>query len=270
MTLADPSSRAHAGGGGELSRARKAALARVRHVAMQRSVRTACEHTFAMAHAAYIREKARSLRVERQLTIDQLAERLALSRSTIYYWVRDLPIPGSGPGGGWSADAQRKGTRAMQLKFRGLREAAYREGVESFQRLAADRTFRDFVCLYVAEGYKRSRHTVSICNSDPAVMRVALRWIRLLTEKAPVFSLQYHADQDADELRAFWGETLRCVPGAIRLQRKSNSNQLAGRSWRSRHGVIAVSVYDTLLRARLEAWLDCEGRVGTRLSCFGA
>ena len=53
-----------------------------------------------MAHAAYLREKARSMRVERQLTIDELAERLALSRSTIYYWVRDLPIPGSGSGGG--------------------------------------------------------------------------------------------------------------------------------------------------------------------------
>lgn len=61
-----------------------------------------------MAHAAYIREKARSLRVERQLTIDQLAERLALSRSTVYYWVRDLPIPGSGSGGGWPDRIQRK------------------------------------------------------------------------------------------------------------------------------------------------------------------
>ncbi len=40
------------------------------------------------------------MRIERQFTIDELAERLALSRSTIYYWVRDLPIPGSGSGGG--------------------------------------------------------------------------------------------------------------------------------------------------------------------------
>jgi excisionase family DNA binding protein len=52
-----------------------------------------------MAHPTYLREKARQLRKERRLTIDELAERFALSRSTIYYWVRDLPIPGSGPGG---------------------------------------------------------------------------------------------------------------------------------------------------------------------------
>ena len=89
-----------------------------------------------MAHAAYIREKARSLRIERRLTIDQLAERLALSRSTIYHWVRDLPIPGSGPGGEFPASARRKGNRAMQRKYRRLREEAYREGWERFDELA--------------------------------------------------------------------------------------------------------------------------------------
>ena len=37
----------------------------------------------------YLREKARQLRRERKLTIDQLAECLALPRTTVYYWVRD-------------------------------------------------------------------------------------------------------------------------------------------------------------------------------------
>ena len=41
---------------------------------------------FAM-HPPYLREKAREMRVEKKLTIDQIAERLALSRTTIYYWV---------------------------------------------------------------------------------------------------------------------------------------------------------------------------------------
>ncbi len=135
------------------------------------------------------------MRIERKLTIDELAERLALSRSTIYYWVRDLPIPGSGPGTGWPEHAQRKGTIAMQRKFRRLREEAYREGVARYSGLVADPTFRDFVCLYIAEGYKRNRNEVSICNSDAAVMRVATRWLSKLTETRLRFSLQYHADQ---------------------------------------------------------------------------
>jgi hypothetical protein len=212
---------------------------------------------FVMAHAAYIREKARAMRIERQFTIDELAERLALPRTTVYYWVRDLPIPGSGSGGAWPESAHRKGTLAMQRKFRLLREEAYREGAAMYRELAADPTFRDFVCLYIAEGYKRNRNEVSICNSDPAVMRIATLWLSRLTETRLRFSLQYHADQNLDELCKFWGGTLSVEPDAIKLQRKSNSNQLAGRQWRSRYGVIAVRVPDTLLRARLQAWMDC-------------
>ena len=110
-----------------------------------------------MSHPSYLREKARTLRAERRLTIDEIAERLALSRSTIYYWVKDMPIPGSGAGTGFSSAAQRKGTRAMKRKYRLLREAAYREGVESYAGAdAEDPTFRDFVCLYIGEGYKRT------------------------------------------------------------------------------------------------------------------
>jgi excisionase family DNA binding protein len=212
---------------------------------------------FAIAHAEYLREKARSMRVERQLTIDELAERLALSRSTIYYWVRDLPIPGSGFGGEWPEAARRKGTVAMQRKYRLLREVAYTQGMREYEELAVDPTFRDFVCLYIAEGYKRDRNIVSIANSDPAVVKLATQWMSRLSEKPPAFWLQYHADQDLMQLREFWARELGTEPGSIRMQRKSNSNQLTGRVWRSRYGVLTVRICETPFRARLQAWMDC-------------
>jgi hypothetical protein len=172
---------------------------------------------FDMAHPFYLREKARSLRAERRLSIDELAERLALPRSTIYYWVRDLPIPGSGPGTGWPENAQRKGTRAMKRKYRLLREAAYWEGVESYPRLLREPTFRDFVCLYIAEGYKRSRHTVSICNSEPAVMLVGDRWIRRLTQRPIDYVVTYQPDQRPEQLSRFLGGVSRRAPGCCPL-----------------------------------------------------
>lgn len=196
------------------------------------------------------------MRVDRRFTIDELAERLALSRRTVCYWVRDLPIPGSGPGGGWPADAQRKGNRAMQRKYRLLREEAYRQGGQEYDRLVLEPTFRDFVCLYMAEGYKQNRNVVDICNSDPLIMALAARWIRRLSARSPEYWIQYHADQDLDGLRRFWAETLGIEPDVIRLQRKSNSNQLTGRVWRSRYGVLKIRVQETSFRARLQAWID--------------
>ncbi len=144
----------------------------------------------------------------------------------------------------------------MQRKYRLLREAAYEDGIREYEELAADPTFRDFVCLYIAEGYKRDRNIVAICNSDPAVVKLATRWMGRLSEKPPVFWIQYHADQDLYELREFWAGELLTEPTSIRTQRKSNSNQLTGRTWRSRHGVLTVRICDTRFRSSLQASMD--------------
>ena len=120
-----------------------------------------------LTHPDYIRAKARELRTERNLSIDEIAERLALPRTTIFYWLRDLPIDrGARP----RTVAQLNGSIAMQAKYRRLREAAYAEGRASFDELAQDPSFRDFVCLYLAEGYKRNRNVIAVGNSDPAVV----------------------------------------------------------------------------------------------------
>lgn len=68
--------------------------------------------------------------------------------------------------------------------------------------------------------------------------------------------IQYHADQDLAALCEFWANMLNIEPAAVRLQRKSNSSQLKGRTWRSAHGVLTIRVHDTLFRARVEAWMD--------------
>jgi len=187
------------------------------------------------------------------MTIDDLADRLALSRSTIYYWVRDLPIPAATAN---RSAAQRRGTLAMQRRYTAKREAAYQRGAAEFGELCVDPEFRDFVCMYIAEGYKRDRNKVALGNSDPAVIKMADRWMRRFALRSLGYSVQYHADQDLVKLRVYWGALLAIDPQSIRLQRKSNSNQLAGRTWRSPYGVLTVRASDTMFRARLQAWID--------------
>jgi hypothetical protein len=117
-------------------------------------------------------------------------------------------------------------------------------------------TFRDFVSLYIAEGFKRNRNCVSIGNSDPTVMKLAVTWIQRFTTRSLDCGIQFHADQNLDELVRIWDEELDIDPGRIKLQRKSNSNQLRGRTWRSKHGVLTVRVNDTFFRSRLQGWID--------------
>lgn len=203
-----------------------------------------------MAYPPYVRARARELRIKNHLSLDQLADHLALPKTTIYYWIKDLPL------GRDRREFPHNGTRAMQAKYRRLREAAYEQGQAEYDELLGVPRFRDFVVLYVAEGYKRNRNRVSIGNSDPRMVEMATGWLRRLSSRPLCYSVQHHADQNLEKLRAFWGSRLEIDGSHIRLQRKSNSGQLQGRAWRSEHGVLTVCVNDTALRPRLQAWID--------------
>ena len=146
--------------------------------------------------------------------------------------------------------------RENSLRFKRLRDEAYEQGWEEYDELIAQPTFRDFVCMYIGEGSKRSRNVVAICNSNSDVMVLADYWMRRFARNPLRYSVQYHADQDPDDIRRFWGTMLKIDPAEIHLQRKSNSNQLTGRSWRSRWGVLAITAGDTYFRSRLQAWMD--------------
>jgi hypothetical protein len=203
-----------------------------------------------MAYPAYLRERARELRTTKRLSLDEIAERLALPKTTVYYWIVDLPL------GRPRRENGHPGNVGMQAKYRRLREDAYAQGLAEYDKLILLPTFRDFVALYIAEGYKRCRNRVSIANSDERVVALGASWVAALSTKRLFYSLQYHADQNLAELRAYWGGVLKIDGGEIRMQRKSNSGQLTGRSWRSKHGVLTVEANDTLLRSRVQAWMD--------------
>lgn len=200
----------------------------------------------------HLRDKAIELRTQHNMTLEDIVERLALPKTTIYYWIKDLPIPRTEK----QSEAQLARAAQVKHKYAVLREAAYQEGVAQAPELLKDPTFRDFVVLYMAEGYKRDRNVVALVNSDPIIVRLAYQWIRKLSPKQPEYSLQYHADHDTDELRDFWGKILDIDPVAVKLVRKSNSGQLAGRKFRSVYGLLTVRVCDTYFRARLQAWMD--------------
>jgi hypothetical protein len=200
-----------------------------------------------MAHARYLRQMARSLRVEQRLTVDELAARLSLPRSTIYYWVRDLPLrAGVRDATPWEAPAKVSRVRS---------EAAYEEGLTTFEELSAQPTFRDFVCIYLVRGEHHNRTRVALTNSDPAVMVLVSRWLRRLTDKAPFLALRYGPGQSLKELRRFWGEMTGTAPHAIRARGSSEGvpgeQPVSGPS----HGLLTIGVDDTLLRARLQGWM---------------
>jgi hypothetical protein len=207
----------------------------------------------AMAHRYdHLREKAIRLRTEQRLTLEEIMVYLKLPKTTIYYWIKDIPIGRTEK----QSIRRQQATKANVAKYAALREAAYQQGLNEAPELLRDPTFRDFVVLYMAEGTKRRRNYVAFVNSDPALVKLAHRWICQFTRNKMDYSLQYHVDHDEDELREYWGSFLGIPPDIIKAMRKSNSGQLAGRKFRSEHGLLTVRTGDTQFRARLHGWMD--------------
>jgi len=121
----------------------------------------------------HLREKAIELRSQHNLTLDELVERLGLPRTTIYYWIKDLPIPRTEQ----QSAARQRASDANRDRARAKRDAAYQQGWEEASTLLADPVFRDFVVLYMGEGGKKNRNRVVIVNSDPAIIKLANRFM---------------------------------------------------------------------------------------------
>ena len=204
-----------------------------------------------MAHDNHLRDKARSLRLQ-GYTLPDIMERLSLPKTTIYGWIADMPRPARNP----RTLAQSNGTKACIEKYTKLRDIAYQKGVEEAPALFKDSSFRDFVTIYLCEGFRRDRNRVSFANSNPIIVQLCHRWFIHLATKPLNYMVQVHVDHDIDEIATFWGNLLHIDGSRIRLQRKSNSNQLSKRQFRSVHGVLSIELNDTYIRARLQAWMD--------------
>ncbi|MBI1256589.1 MAG: hypothetical protein GC204_03885 [Chloroflexi bacterium] len=206
-----------------------------------------------MAHRYdHIRDKAILLRTEQHMTLDEITERLSLPKTTIYHWIKDIPIPRTEK----QTEAQRRKHEQNRARYAALREKAYQQGLTEAPKLFQDLTFRDFVVLYMAEGTKRQRNSVAFVNSNANMVRLAHRWIKHFTRNKLEYSIQYHVDHDELELKQYWAGILGIQPAIIKTLRKSNSNKLSGRQFRSPYGLLTVRVGDTYLRAKLQAWMD--------------
>lgn len=200
-----------------------------------------------------IRERARRLRRTGKF-MDEIAEHLGVVRSTIYVWVKDIPFAGQSKR---QVAARQLGSKRMQEKYAKLRQIAY--DATDLQVLEDDLIVRDFVVMYLGEGYRRNRNVVHICNTNPTIMLMALKALRRLKvdlHAANVsFKLLLYPDHEDRALKRFWVRQLQIRSAQIKIWRPTEKQQ-PSKYRRSVHGLMYLTINDTYLRARLQALMD--------------
>jgi len=199
----------------------------------------------------HLKNKAIEFR-NKGMALDDIVNHLAMSRTTVYYWIKDISIS--------RTEKQQKqvikAARAQRTKYKTMRDDAYKQGIDEANDMLKDRDMRDFVILYIGEGSRRDLGTIAVANSNASVIKFVQTMFFKMTDKDLNYLIQYHVDQDLDKLKIFWSKVLKIDKEKIKLQRKSNSGKMAKRQWRSEYGVLTIRFYDTYLKCRLNAWMD--------------
>lgn len=197
--------------------------------------------------------RARALREERK-PIGYIAKQVGVSVGTVFDWVKDMQIviPHSGGknGGHISDEVRKKMADSWRKASANKRKVFYDKGKAEAYELLSDRKVRDFVCLYWAEGYKRSRNSVSVVNTDPKIICLCARVISKYAGQKVWYRL-FCSEEEKDKLLVFWSEILKIETDKIRFQLKK---QVSKR--RAEYGLLAVGTNDTHFRSRLQAWMD--------------
>src|SRR3989344_598254 len=136
-------------------------------------------------HVAYtqLRDKARALRLQGK-SIGRIAQTLAVSKSTVSYWCRDIKL--SDKQVRLLAIAQRRGGALGRLKAAELKRAARISAIqkesERGSRAIGTLSKRDIfmlgLALYWGEGYKSGNEECGLTNGSPDIIRAFIVWLK--------------------------------------------------------------------------------------------
>ncbi|MFC9324679.1 hypothetical protein [Kitasatospora sp. NPDC057015] len=209
------------------------------------------------------RETARRLRGEGR-TYDEIQAALGVSKSSISLWVRDVPVP--------NADRVRRDRlrRAAETRWGPVRAQRDEERRATKAAAAAEigpLSDRDLflvgIALYWAEGSKDKpydrRESAAFINSDPDVVSVYLRWLRLLGfgEERWRLRVSIHESADVAAAERFWAGLAevpveRLSRSTLKRHNPTTVRKNVGDSYR---GCLVVSVLDSAdLYRRIEGW----------------
>jgi hypothetical protein len=198
------------------------------------------------------RERARKLRREEGRSVKEPAALLGVSRSSISLWVRDIELTPDQ----YAALRRRMGGRIDGSRANTIRARERHCEAQENGRLVARQgnLLHAAGCmLYWAEG-SRSRHAIEFVNSDPAMVRFFIGFLRACfqvpDEKIRVTCNLFadHAERQ-HEIEAFWHAELNLPRTCLR---KSAVNRYSKHSKKKRrnklpYGTCRLNIYDTRL-----------------------
>lgn len=228
------------------------------------------------AHCQGRSPSAGSLLRQSGLSYREILDQVPVSKSSLSVWLRDVPLSDEhreamGNRAAVRAATRSETNRALRSNRRAEIEAAAKAQVG---QLAESELFVAGVVAYWAEGSKnkpwRTGAAVKFVNSDPAMIKLFLAWLRLVevADDRLVFRLQIHESADVPGSVRFWAEVVGVSESSIRpTLKRHNPRPVRRNTGEGYHGCLAVYVRRSAeLNLRIAGWFEGLSEAAARLT----
>jgi hypothetical protein len=192
---------------------------------------------------------------------------LGVSKSSLSFWLRDVPLTEEHR----IALAEKRQT-AIRRRAAAVRAASRardrelaNEAAAQIGSLSEQELFVSGVVAYWAEGAKTKpwgkRERVELINSDPAMVRLFLRWLDLvgISKDDLTYRIAIHESADTDAALRFWSDVVQAPPDRFlrTTLKRHNPRTVRKNVGHGYHGCLVVSVRRSAdLNSRIRGWFD--------------
>lgn len=184
------------------------------------------------------KEKAIQLRLK-GMSYSQIKKELGLSKSTLSGWLADHPLSPERIRELRDLNPRRiENFRNTMRKKKEVRLAGvYKIVKKDIGELSKREIFLAGLFLYWGEGYKTAYTTTAIANTDPAMLRFFIKWLKVINIPIDKVNVRIHiySDMDGKESVGYWRTQLK-LPKDCFSPVYIKKSKLAGLSYKNGFG----------------------------------
>jgi len=208
------------------------------------------------------KEEARTLRKQGK-SINQIVEEAGLSKASVSGWVRDIILTQAQKNTlskrGRSVESIEKRRLNRLINEKAKRQIIINKAKEDFSSISPSELKLIGIILYLGEGAKTKKGTVTMANSDPLVIKIMVRFLREIC-RVPEnkFRGQIHTFVHANvkKTEKYWSQ----ITGIPQKQFYKTYIKPSSASLQKRktlpYGTFDLSVNDTKLLLTILGWIE--------------
>lgn len=164
-----------------------------------------------------LRQLAVKLRKEKNLSYGDIKKRLGVPRSTLSYWLKEMPLSEERilelkrVGYKNSETGREKYRNTMRLKREAEDKKVYQYYFQKLADVSRDTLFVAGLMLYLGEGDKKNNTRIVLANTDFGIIKFFMKWLKqfMKVEKYKIkVQLHLYEDMDIEKETKMWQNEL--------------------------------------------------------------